>query len=346
MLKRAFGKSKDGHDAALYSIANTKGMELLVTDFGATVVSIFVRDRDGQMKDVILGYDEVTPYERTSTYFGATVGRNCNRIGGAKITIDDVEYNLEANDRGNNLHSGSKGLSKVVWQVKEYLPNQITFHYDSPDLEEGYPGNAAIDVTFTVTEENDFLIEYLGMSDKKTIFNLTNHCYFNLNGHTHPDVLDHELWIMASHFTPIADSKSIPTGEILAVEGTPFDFRQAKTIGRDIKCKHEQIDYAWGYDHNYAIDKTRDGVELIAKAYSSESGIGMEVYTDCPGVQLYTANGLRAKGKEEANYGPNAGFCLETQYFPNAINEVNFASPLVEAGKTYKSTTRYHFYVE
>lgn len=344
MSKQNFGKTKSGRAAAVYSIANSKGMEVLSTDYGATVVSIFVNDRSGARRDVILGYDDALTYDSNGCYFGATVGRNCNRISDAKITIDGVEYILEPNDRGNNLHSGSKALSKVIWTVKSQEANRITYQYVSPDLEEGFPGNATVEVTFEVTEDNDFLISYQAVSDKKTVFNMTNHCYYNLNGHDSGTILDHVLQIQASHYTPVKDQKSIPTGELAAVEGTPFDFRSAKPVGRDIHADHEQIAYSSGYDHNFAIDKTKEGVEKVAEVYSQESGIRMEVFTDCPGIQLYTANGIRGQiGKGGTAYCDYNALCLETQYFPNAINEKNFVSPLTEANVPYISTTRYHF---
>jgi aldose 1-epimerase len=344
MNRQEFGKIKDGRMASVYSIANSKGMEVRSTDYGATVVSVFVKDKDGNRRDVILGYDDALTYDSNGSYFGATVGRNCNRISDSKITIDGVEYGLEPNDRGNNLHSGSKALSKVMWTVKSQESNKITYQYESPDLEEGYPGNATIEVTFEVTEDCEFVISYHAVSDKKTVFNMTNHSYFNLNGHDSGDVLNHVLWINASHYTPVQNEKSIPTGEIASVEGTPFDFRTAKPIGQDIHADHEQIGYSDGYDHNFAIDKTKEGIEKVAEVYAPESGIRMAVYTDCIGIQLYTANGISGQVGKGGTAYPNYGaLCLETQYFPNAINEPNFVSPLTEAGVVYESTTKYCF---
>jgi aldose 1-epimerase len=345
MSRQDFGKIKDGRMASLYSIANSKGMELRTTDYGATAVSLFVKDKDGNRRDVILGYDDALTYDLGGSYFGATIGRNGNRISDSKITIDGVVYELEQNDRGNNLHSGSKSLSRVLWTVKSLESNKITYQYESPDLEEGYPGNAKVEVTFEVTEENEFVITYHAVSDKKTVFNMTNHSYFNLNGHDSGVMLNHELWINASHYTPVCDEKSIPTGEIASVEGTPFDFRTAKPVGRDIHADHEQIRYGSdGYDHNFAIDKTKDGLEKVAEVYAPESGIRMAVYSDCIGMQLYTANGIAGQtGKGGASYPNYGALCLETQYFPNAINEPNFVTPLTEAGVVYESTTKYCF---
>lgn len=347
MRKTSFGITKSGCAASTYEIGNGRGVRLIATDFGATVVSIFVKDKNGTERDVILGYDDLAGYERAECYFGATVGRNANRIANAKVTIDGVEYELEKNDNENSLHSGSNGVSVKMWDVEEYTDTKITFGYTSKDMEQGFPGNCQMHVTYEVTEQNEFKITYHIVSDKKTVINMTNHSYFNLAGQENGNVLDQTLQIAASHYTPMKDSKSIPTGEIASVEGTPFDFRKEKPIGQDIKASHEQLIFANGYDHNFAIDKTKDGVEKIASAYCSESGIRMDVYTDLPGVQLYTANFVGGQhGKKGAVYVQNSAFCLETQYYPNAVNEPNFASPVFDAGQPYDSTTVYAFSVD
>lgn len=344
MRKTSFGTTKTGCEASTYEIDNGRGVRLIATDFGATVVSIFVKDKNGTERDVILGYDDLASYERAECYFGATVGRNANRIANAKVTIDGVEYQLEQNDNENSLHSGSNGVSVKMWDVEEYTDTKITFGYTSRDMEQGFPGNCRMQVTYEVTAQNEFKITYHVVSDKKTVINMTNHSYFNLAGQENGNVLDQTLQIAASHYTPMIDSKSIPTGEIAAVEGTPFDFRKEKPIGQDIKASHEQLVFANGYDHNFAIDKTKDGVEKIASAYCRESGIRMDVYTDLPGVQLYTANFVGGQhGKKGAEYVQNSAFCLETQYYPNAVNEPNFASPVFDAGQPYDSTTVYAF---
>lgn len=347
MRKTSFGITKSGCAASTYEIGNGRGVRLIATDFGATVVSIFVKDKNGTERDVILGYDDLASYERAECYFGATVGRNANRIANAKVTIDGVEYELEKNNNENSLHSGSNGVSVKMWDVEEYTDTKITFGYTSKDMEQGFPGNCQMHVTYEVTEQNEFKITYHIVSDKKTVINMTNHSYFNLAGQENGNVLDQTLQIAASHYTPMKDSKSIPTGEIASVEGTPFDFRKEKPIGQDIKASHEQLIFANGYDHNFAIDKTKDGVEKIASAYCSESGIRMDVYTDLPGVQLYTANFVGGQhGKKGAVYVQNSAFCLETQYYPNAVNEPNFASPVFDAGQPYDSTTVYAFSVD
>jgi aldose 1-epimerase len=322
-------------------------MSLAVTDYGVCIVSIFVKDKDGNVRDVVLGYDDVSGYEKNLCYFGATIGRNCNRISDAKITIDGVTYELENNDKGNNLHSGAHSLARVIWNVAEQTESKIVFEYQSPDLEEGYPGNATVRVTVEVTEDNEFAISYYAVSDKKTVLNMTNHCYYNLNGHASGTVLDHLLWIHASNFTPVHNEKAIPTGEILPVEGTPFDFREAKPIGRDIEADNEQLGYGHGYDHNFVLDRTGDGMEHAGYAYSAESGIRMDVYTDRIAMQLYSANGIEGQvGKGKMVYPDRSGFCLETQYFPNAINEPKFVTPVFEAGVPYESRTVYRFSVQ
>lgn len=347
MNKKSFGTTSKGTEASLYEISNAKGMRVLVTDFGATVVSIFVKDKEGNERDVILGYDDVKSYEKETCYFGATVGRYANRISDAKIVIDGTEYKLEANDNENNLHSGSNGTSERFWTVKDQKDDEITFEIEDADLEQGYPGNAVIDVTYKVTEDNALSITYNATADKTTTFNMTNHSYFNLNGQASGSVYTHILQINAKHYTPVKDSKAIPTGEIAPVEGTPFDFTEAKPIGRDIEANDTQLHYGSGYDHNFAIDKTESGVERVATAYAPESGIQMDVLTDCVGIQLYTANFIVGQeGKGGAKYNNRDAFCLETQYYPNSINETNFSTPITKAGEKYESHTIYAFSVK
>lgn len=346
MEKKEFGVTKEGKAASIYSIANSKGMNAVLCDYGATIVSLNVKGKDGKVYDVSLGYDNVTDYENGTCFFGATVGRNANRISDAKITIDGVEYDLGANDNENNLHSGVHGTSAVMWEVKEYKENAITFSYLSKDLEQGFPGNATMEVTYTITEDDELDIFYHCITDKKTVMNMTNHCYFNLNGQESGNVHSQVLQIHASHYTPVKSAKAIPTGEIADVTGTPFDFRTAKPIGQDIKAADTQLGYGNGYDHNYVLDRKGEGMETAAIVTAPESGIRMEVVTDCPGIQLYTGNFIEGvKGKNGVIYPKNGAFCLETQYFPNAINEPNFDMPLLDAGEVYESRSVYKFSV-
>jgi aldose 1-epimerase len=347
MNKSAFGTLSSGQAASLYTISNSKGMSLAVTDYGVSIVSIFVKDKDGNVRDVVLGYDDVSGYEKNLCYFGATIGRNCNRISDAKIEIDGVTYQLENNDRGNNLHSGAHSLARVIWNVAEQTESRIVFEYDSPDMEEGYPGNVKTRVTVEVTEDNDFAISYYAVSDKKTVLNMTNHAYYNLNGHASGTALEHTLWINASNYTPVHNEKSIPTGEIVPVEGTPFDFRVAKPIGRDINADNEQLRYGGGYDHNFVLDRSSEKEVHAGTAYSAESGIQMDVFTDRKAMQLYSANGIAGQvGKGKTVYPDRCAFCLETQFFPNSINEPKFETPVFEAGVPYESRTRYRFSIK
>lgn len=344
MEKKAFGTTRDGKEAVVYTIANSRGMKAELLNYGAAIVSLYVQGKDGKMYDVSLGYDNVTDYENGTCFFGATVGRNANRISDAKITIDGAEYDLGANDNENNLHSGDMGTSKVVWDVKEVSDNAITFSYLSKDLEQGFPGDALMEVTYTVTEDNALDITYHCTTTKTTVMNMTNHCYFNLNGQDSGTVYTQLLQINASGYTPVKDGKAIPTGEVADVAGTPFDFRESKAIGRDIEYADAQLGFGTGYDHNFAIDKKTDGVETVAVAYAPESGIRMEVLTDLPGIQLYSGNFIQGvKGKNGFVYPKRGAYCLETQYFPNAVNEPNFEMPLLQPGESYDSTTIYKF---
>jgi aldose 1-epimerase len=346
MEKREFGTTAEGKQATLYTIKNENGMQVKVTDFGAALVSILVQDRNGMDVDVILGYDDVTGYQNGTCYFGATVGRNCNRIANARLTIDGETYTLEANDNENNLHSGSQGTSARLWELAEHTDSSLTLQIEDAHLQQGYPGNAKMQVTFTVTPDNALEITYQAKADQKTVFNMTNHAYFNLNGAGSGSILYQNLQLAASAFTP-TDAKSIPSGEIRPVEDTPFDFREAKTIGRDIAQEDEQLLFGKGYDHNYVLDKTHSGVEKIATACSRDSGIRMDVSTDCPGIQFYTGNFVDGElGKEGHVYEKRDAFCLETQYFPNSVNEPGFATPFTNAGELYESRTIYAFSVE
>lgn len=345
MKKESFGKTSIGLETYKYNIENKKGMRVVLTDMGAAIVEIWVKDSEGNFRDVALGYDDVQLYEKEGTYFGAIVGRYANRISNAEFEIDGTVYKLDANNNENNLHSGAKGLAREVWKVAEQEENRIVFSCLAVD--DGFPGTATCYVTYEVTEENELKISYAATPDKKSPFNMTNHAYFNLNGHDAGTILNHELLIKASGYTPVIDNKAIPTGEIANVENTPFDFRVSKPIGRDIEEEFEQLIFGQGYDHNFVLDKEAEGVEKIAEAYSADSGIKMEVYTDCVGVQLYTGNFLdNDLGKRGHCYERRAGFCLETQFFPNSINEPKFLRPITDAGETYKTQTIYKFDVK
>ncbi|MCD7708298.1 MAG: galactose mutarotase [Clostridiales bacterium] len=346
MEKQAYGKTEDGREATLYTISNGNGMKAQLLDYGATLVSLIVPDRDGKPQDVVLGYTDVAEYESHTSYFGATVGRNCNRISDAKFTLDGVEYQVDVNDNENNLHSGKTGTSMRYWTVKDYAENRITFSIEDANLTQGFPGDAVMEVTYAITDDNGLSISYYGKSDKKTVFNMTNHAYFNLNGHASGNVLEQTLKVNASHYNPLKSAKAIPTGENADVAGTPFDFREEKTIGRDIKQDNVQLSYPGGYDHNFVLDRKGDGMETAAVAYGPKTGIRMEVITDCIAMQLYTANTIGDQaGKGGAIYPDYGAMCLETQYCPNAINEPNFVSPITGANEEYRSKTIYRFSV-
>ena len=344
MKRRAFGKNSRGEEATLYTLENKNGMILEVTDFGATVHALLVPDGKGGTLDVVLGYDDPLGHEGPSgTFFGATVGRNANRIGKARFTINGREYQLDRNDGGkNNLHSGLDFQSFRVWNVKQAGENTITFALHSPDGDQGYPGALDIEVTYTLTDDNAVRIDYYGVPQADTIINYTNHSYFNLNGHTSGSVLNHQVWLDADLYTP-ANAESIPTGEIAPVAGTPMDFRVKKTVGRDIDMDFEALNFGHGYDHNWCLNNGGQ-LKKVAELTGDVSGMTMEVYTDLPGVQIYTGNFIAEEpGKNGTVYQRRQGICFETQYYPDALNHPNFPSSLCRAGEVYKTTTVYKF---
>ena len=337
-----FGTTEKGQKALLYTMKNDAGTSVSVSDYGAALVSLFVRGKDGNPVDVVLGYDNVTGYEKGGDSIGATVGRNANRIGGASIEINGVTYELDKNDNGNNLHSGYDYYNKRFWDVAENADDHVTFRLHSPDKDQGYPGALDMYVTYTLDEDSMLTIHYEAVPDKDTVINMTNHSYFNLNGHDSGTVLNHSVTLDAESFTP-ADRESIPTGEIRSVDGTPMDFRSGKTLGKEIDADYEPLRFGGGYDHNWVL-KNEGRFDKVAEVTADRSGIRMEVYTDLPGVQMYTANFLNGEpGKEGALYGKRRAVCLETQYFPDAIHHDNFPGPVCRAGEKYDTRTAYRF---
>lgn len=317
-----------------------------LTDFGAILVSLFVPDRNGKLTDVVLGYDDVEHYYVNTPHLGSTIGRNGNRIDQAAFVLNGKKYQLPQNENENNLHSGPDGYEFLLWEAKE-TENGVAFRHFSPDGEQGFPGNFDVTVTYTLTEDNCLEIHYEGTCDQDTVANMTNHSYFNLGGHDSGSVADQILQLNSSHYNPVIDSKSIPTGEIASVAGTPMDFTQPKPIGQDIDADFEQLQLTGGYDHNFVLDKEDEGMVWAAKAYSEKTGIHMETITDCPAVQLYAGNFLEAEeGKNGTIYKKRNAFCLETQYNPNAVNEPNFEAPFLKAGEKYDTTTIYKFTVK
>ena len=343
METRGFGTNKKGEAAVLYTFRNSSGMVMEVTDFGATLCNLLVPDGKGNLIDVVLGYDDPVAYEGPSgTFLGATVGRNANRIAGGKFTLNGKDYVLDINNGHNNLHSGLDFQSFRIWQVKEVSENSITFFLHSPDGDQGYPGALDISVTYTLTEDNAVRIDYYGVPQADTIINYTNHSYFNLNGHDSGSILKHTVWMDADTFTR-ADEESIPTGELTSVEGTPMDFRVKKEVGRDIDEPYEALIFGCGYDHNWCLNNGGT-LAKVAELTADITGMTMEVYTDLPGVQIYTANFIdNEPGKKGAVYQRRQGICFETQYYPDSIHHPHFPSPICKAGQAYKTTTIYKF---
>ena len=345
MKTEAFGSIQSGKKATLYILENKNHTVVKVTDFGATLVSVLFADKDGVMKDMVLGYDDAASYEKGTSCFGATIGRNGNRIKGARFTIDGKEWVIEANENNNSLHSGKNGFNHLMWEMKESGDNYVTFYHYSPQEEQGFPGNMHVTVTYTLNDEETVHITYHAKADADTVMNFTNHSYFNLAGHDSGVMLDQKLQLFADAYTPDEDSHSIPTGEIAPVAGTPMDFTTMKPIGQDINADFEQLHFTGGYDHNYVLSDKPGTMRQMAKAECDASGIAMDAYTECCGVQLYAGNFIGTQtGKGGVTYGDRHGFCLESQFYPNAVNEKNFPSPVVPANTEYHSETKYHFY--
>ncbi len=336
MKKRSFGY------AAIYTIENKNGMVMEVSDFGATLYALTVPDKTGKLIDVVLGFDSPEEYMASTTGFGATVGRNANRIGNAAFTLSGKKYELAKNNGINNLHSGPDYYHCRMWEVKEVTDNSITLSLHSPDGDQGYPGAVTVDVTYTLTEDNGVCIDYYGVPDEDTVLNMTNHSYFNLNGHDFGNILGHELWLDADAFTP-TDKRLIPTGEICPVEGTPMDFRVRKPVGKEIDANYEPLAFAGGYDHNWCLNGS-GSFRKVAELYADVSGLTMKVYTDLPGIQIYAGNFLKEEvGKQGVIYRRRQGICFETQYYPDAVNHSNFPSPICKQGEAYRTRTIYKF---
>lgn len=344
MKIRDFGKNTKGENASLYAFQNENGVVMEVSDFGASLYALYIPDKDGNLRDVVLGYDDPIGYEGPSrTFFGVTVGRNANRIAGGQFELNGKTYQLDQNQNGNNLHSGLDFYSFRVWQVKETTESSITFALHSPDGDQGYPGAVDITVTYTLTEDNSVQIDYDAVPKEDTIINMTNHSFFNLNGHASGNILEQEIWVDADAFTP-TNVKLIPTGEIAPVDGTPMDFRVKKAVGRDIQDDYEPLVYGGGgYDHNWCLNNNGNFAK-VATMSSRESGISMEVYTDLPGVHIYTGNYLKEElGKEGVVYQQYQAMCFETQAYPDAIHHENFPSTICKKGEEYRTRTVYKF---
>ena len=338
-MKKEFGLRSDGKMAYLYTIRAGK-LTAEISDHGATLVKLFVPDSKGNVADVVLGFDSPDAYTASGTFFGATVGRNANRVGKAQFPLNGRVHQLDANDNGvNNLHSGFDPFKNRLWEVVSHTENSIRMRLESPDGDQGFPGNAVIEVIYSLDHKGGLHIAYDAVSDKDTVFNMTNHTYFNLAGHDHPEkAMSQTLSMPARVFTP-DDALSIPTGELRDVAGTPMDFRQPKAIGRDLGESYDALELQGGYDHNFEVF-------CNPCAYLSDPGSGrrMAVITDRPGVQLYSANYTEETGKSGVCYPKRCGVCLETQFFPDSVNHPEWLQPFVKAGQKYHSETKYCFY--
>lgn len=330
----------NGKKVLLFALTNSKGDTLKITNYGGTVTSWIAADKQGNKSNIVLGFDSLKGYLEKPPYFGALIGRYGNRIAKGKFTLDSNTYTLATNNGVNHLHGGNTGFDKVVWDVTEHTPNSLSLSYLSKDGEEGYPGNLQVKVKYSFSDEG-LKIEYNATTDKPTVINLTNHSYFNLSGNPSNNILNHQLTILADHYTPV-DTTLIPTGEIKAVEGTPFDFRTPHAIG-------ERIDSVpGGYDHNFVLNKKGDQVEKVAELSEATSGRRLEVWTTEPGIQFYSGNFLDGTihNSQGIALQKHTGMCLETQHFPNSPNQPNFPSVVLRPGQTYHTVTEYKLLVQ
>jgi len=343
---KLFDHTKDKKEITSLILKNKNGMILELLTLGATIKSIIVPDRNGNMRDVVIGHKDAMEYEKIS-YQGATIGRYANRIAGGKFTLDGVLYTLNNNDGKNHLHGGNTGYNLALWEIESTDSSDdepsVTFSHFDPDMFEGYPGNVSIKVTFKLTSDNSVVINYKVTTDKKTIINLTNHSYFNLNGYNSGIATGQFVKINAESYTPI-DETLIPTGEIKSVTGTPFDFTSYKAIEKDINADDKDLKLGGGYDHNFVLN-TKSISEEAVSAYSEDSGIRLTAYTDMPGVQFYTGNFLDGSpiGKDGKPINFRTGYCFETQFFPDSPNKPDFPSCVLQKGEEYNKTTIYKF---
>ncbi len=343
--KENFNKKIDGKDVSLYTLKNKGGMIVQITNYGGKIVSIIVPDRHGNFDDVVTGYDNIDEYIKGDNSFGALIGRYGNRIANGKFELNGETYTLVKNNGENHLHGGLKNFSNAVWEVnpEDTDDHKLTLHYLSQDDEEGYPGNLDVRVVYSLTEENELIIDYYATTDKTTIVNLTNHAYFNLAGEDFPLVYDHELQIKAKQFV-VAKKDRIPTGELRDVVGTPMDFNSFLPIGKHINDDFDELTVSNGYDQCFALNNDAGNLIECATVKESTSGRMMICSTTEPGVQLYTANHFNGKrGKRGVKYNKHSAFCLETQHYPDSPNQPNFPSATLTPDEVYKTTTIYKF---
>jgi aldose 1-epimerase len=347
-----FGVTADGQEVTKYTLTNANGMQVEIMNYGGIILSLKAPDRDGQLEDIVLGYDTLAEYEAETPYFGALIGRYGNRIARGRFKLDGQEYTLATNNDPNHLHGGDRGFDKVVWEARSPGPDTggnptLWLSYVSEDGEEGYPGTLRSEVRYELTDENALVIHYRAETDAPTPVNLTQHTYFNLSGNAKRDILDHKLHINADRYTPV-DATLIPTGELAPVSGTPFDFREAKAIGLEIDDEDEQLGFGLGYDHNWVVNQQAPGeMGYVATLSDTESGRMLEIHSTEPGLQFYSGNFLDGSlsGKGGVRYEHRWGLCLETQHFPDSPNQPAFPSTILRPGEIYDTRTVWQFSV-
>ena len=340
-----FGSMPDGTAVHQFTLANASGIELKAINYGGIITSLRTPDRAGKFDDIVLGFETLDPYLTDHPFFGAIIGRYGNRIGKGQFTLDGKTYKLAANNGPNHLHGGVKGFDKQMWKAEPLRgANGIRFTRVSPDGEEGYPGTLTTEVTYTLTDANELIVDYRASTNKPTPVNLTQHSYFNLAGHASGDILGHQLMLNADRYTPVDDTL-IPTGELAPVEGTPFDFRKPTAIGARINGDHPQLKAGKGYDHNWVLNRKGTGLQLAARVLEPKSGRTLEITTEEPGIQFYAGNFLDGtlKGKDGAVYAHRTGFCLETQHYPDSPNKPNFPTTTLRPGREYRTRTVFKF---
>lgn len=344
-----FGVTPDGTPVELFTLGNTEGVRLSVMSYGATIVSLRVPDRDGKLDDIVLGFDSLDAYIRHSHYFGAIIGRYANRIGRGRFELDGTRYRLPINDEPHHLHGGTRGFDRVVWACEPFRNDRgdgLALRHRSPDGDQGYPGTLEVEVRYLLSGTNELEVDYRATTDKPTPVNLTQHSYFNLAGAGQGDILNHQLTIDSDAYIPV-DCTLIPTGTIVPVAGTPFDFRTPAAIGSRIGGPDPQLDYARGYDHNFVLRGEGTGLRHAARVKEPVTGRTLDVFTTEPGLQLYSGNQLDGvAGRGARGYGRHSGFCLETQHFPDSPNQPRFPSTILRPGARYQSRTVFAFGVE
>jgi aldose 1-epimerase len=344
--RKNFQSTIDGKKTDLYVLKNHNGMTAAITNYGGRLVSLLVPDKNGKLTDVVVGFKSVEDFEKsTEPYFGATIGRFGNRIAKGKFTLDGKQYTLYTNNGHNTLHGGKKGFQAVVWDAKQVNDSALELTYLSKDMEEGFPGNLNVKVIYSLTQDNGFRCEYEATTDKKTVINLTNHAFYNLNGEGSGSIEGHIVQIYADKFIPV-DSTLIPTGKLAPVAGTPFDFKKPQSVGSRIRQNDEQLKNGKGYDHNFVLTGTNvNGLNHAATVTGDKSGVVMDVYTEEPGMQFYSGNFMASKNtfKGGSKDDFRTAFAMETQHFPDAPNQPSFPSTVLEPGKTYHTVTVYKF---